>query len=57
MRLFLFPSPFWSRLQRARRGRLSASTAQGPWLTSVELGVDDLSHYLPFPVVTLVLEV
>lgn len=30
--------------------------AQGLWLM-VELGVDDLSYHLPFPVVILVLEV
>lgn len=31
--------------------------AQGTRLTMVELGVDDLSHHVPFPGVILVLEV
>lgn len=37
-------------------GEVGASMAQGLWLM-VELGVDDLSYHLPFPVVILVLEV
>jgi len=46
-------------LQVAERqmGRLSTSTAQCPRLAKAELGADDLSHCLPFPVVVLVLEV
>lgn len=40
------PKPLLVQIAEGQMGRLGASMAQGPQLTTLELGVYDLSHHL-----------